>query len=184
MPDHLIVRLADEGIPIGAICRATKRPRDEVLEIVEEARQQGQIVEVPASDWPVGSRRGGRAPVVSPRRTEDLDELLMPLMRLYGLTLKQATVLGCLLRGSKSKPTLHRAISGDEAETVPKIVDVIICTLRKKLLPFELQVETIWGRGYSLVPESARTIVAAVAEHNKAFGILGADPEAQSDGQH
>lgn len=45
-----------------------------------------------------------------------------------------------------------RYATGDEPEI--KIVDVFICKLRKKLKPFGIEVETVWGQGYHLPPES------------------------------
>lgn len=38
--------------------------------------------------------------------------------------------------------------NGDEIE--PKIVDVFVCKLRKKLNRFGIQIMTVWGQGYSL----------------------------------
>ncbi len=41
----------------------------------------------------------------------------------------------------------------DEAEI--KIVDVVICKLRKKLKPLGVEIATVWGRGYRFVNSSA-----------------------------
>lgn len=41
----------------------------------------------------------------------------------------------------------------DRAE--PKIVDVYVCKLRKKLKLYDVSIETIWGKGYRL-PERER----------------------------
>lgn len=45
---------------------------------------------------------------------------------------------------------LYRDLHRDEAE--PKIVDVFICKLRRKLKPFGIKIETVWGVGYYLDP--------------------------------
>jgi two-component system cell cycle response regulator CtrA len=37
---------------------------------------------------------------------------------------------------------------GDTAEE--KIVDVFICKIRKKVAPFGVRIETVWGRGWTL----------------------------------
>lgn len=37
-----------------------------------------------------------------------------------------------------------------DVEPEPKIVDVFVCKIRKKLKPFGVIIETIWGQGYSL----------------------------------
>lgn len=50
-----------------------------------------------------------------------------------------------------SKEYMHRALSkSDEPETEPQLVNVIACNIRKKLKPFGLNFETVWGRGYRL----------------------------------
>lgn len=43
---------------------------------------------------------------------------------------------------------LYRNEAKDEAEI--KIVDVFLCKLRKKLAPFDIGIETIWGVGYAM----------------------------------
>jgi two-component system cell cycle response regulator CtrA len=45
-----------------------------------------------------------------------------------------------------------------------KIVDVYICKLRKKLVPWSLEITTLWGIGYALPPASRdrlRHLIAA-----------------------
>ncbi|GAA2871795.1 DNA-binding response OmpR family regulator [Aminobacter niigataensis] len=37
-----------------------------------------------------------------------------------------------------------------------KIIDVWICKLRKKLLPLGVKIETVWGRGYRLLPVASQ----------------------------
>ena len=53
--------------------------------------------------------------------------------------------------------TLYSARAGDEADVEPKIVDVFICKIRKKLKPFGQQIQTVWGQGYTL-DEDARAL--------------------------
>jgi two-component system cell cycle response regulator CtrA len=43
-----------------------------------------------------------------------------------------------------------------------KIIDVIFCKIRKKLKPFGVQIETIWGRGYFLDPENRAKMRALI----------------------
>lgn len=40
-------------------------------------------------------------------------------------------------------------VTGDE-DVNPKIVDVFICKIRKKVKPFGIDIRTVWGHGYSL----------------------------------
>lgn len=60
-----------------------------------------------------------------------------------------------------TKEHLHTALSDkDEPDTELKIVDVIACKVRKKLLPFGVTFETVWGRGYRLSPDDRRRFCA------------------------
>jgi two-component system cell cycle response regulator CtrA len=53
---------------------------------------------------------------------------------------------------STALSALYSDFGKDEAE--PKIVDVFICKLRKKVRPFGIEVETVWGQGYRMSAES------------------------------
>lgn len=37
-----------------------------------------------------------------------------------------------------------------------KIIDVFVCKLRKKLTPLGVEILTVWGQGYRLVPKAER----------------------------
>lgn len=81
-----------------------------------------------------------------------------PLPFEWGLTGQESAVFGVLVnRPLATKDAvmaaLYRSIGRDEAE--PKIVDVFICKMRKKLKPFGIEIRTIWGQGYAL-PETLR----------------------------
>jgi len=41
-----------------------------------------------------------------------------------------------------------------------KIIDVFVCKLRKKLRPLGVNIDTVWGRGYRLLPAVARSEAA------------------------
>ena len=43
-------------------------------------------------------------------------------------------------------------IDGEEVE--PKIVDVFVCKMRRKLAKFGVDIMTVWGTGYSLANRS------------------------------
>jgi two-component system, cell cycle response regulator CtrA len=72
-----------------------------------------------------------------------------------------------LSRSELSKEALFEAVYADRYldndEPEIKIVDVLVCKLRKKLAPFKLTIETLWGRGYALSVESK----AAIRRMNK-----------------
>lgn len=59
---------------------------------------------------------------------------------------------------AKSKFLDNVYLNPDE-EPEPKIVDVIVCKLRRKMKGFGVQIETHWGAGYSLKLASDVSIV-------------------------
>lgn len=93
----------------------------------------------------------------------------------WGLTPGEERLLAELVRMPEgavaSKERLHVAFSGgDEPETALKIVDVIVCKVRKKLAASgvchddeEGAIRTVWGRGYSLSPFLRQALRAATA---------------------
>ena len=155
------VRLADEGIPVRAIARSTKLPSEDVYEILREAIAAGSIVEMPKDDWPIGSTRGQRTAFQGTPLDND-DALQIACARFFKVTKLEAAIFTTLLkRNEVTRQQLHAVIeqtrSGEATKdaTDPKMVDVIICHLRKKLKPPGIEIETIWGIGY-LVPAADR----------------------------
>ena len=165
--DVIAVRFADEGVPLRAIARAIKRPTDAVRLAVETAVYQGKIVAVPRDDWPIGTPRDSRFPSVARAYKIDDESLVFGCKRLFGVTRLQASLLAVLLNRSEvSRDTLHQIIesrrpSGKE-ETNPKMVDVVIWNLRKRLKPFNHTIKTLWACGYYMEPAQRREILEKV----------------------
>lgn len=85
----------------------------------------------------------------------------------YRLTASEQRMLGALMRRAlltkeAALAALYTDSHRDPAE--PKIVDVFICKMRKKLTPFGIEIATAWGQGYRLTPESKSLIADRVAE--------------------
>ena len=54
---------------------------------------------------------------------------------------------------------LHLAsCPGEYPETHPKIIDVQICKMRRKLTPIGISIETVWGEGYRLAGDARQII--------------------------
>jgi two-component system cell cycle response regulator CtrA len=80
----------------------------------------------------------------------------------FGLTGQESRILSMLMqRGMTTKEQLLVAVTtdptGNQQPTI-KIVDVFICKMRKKLAPFGIVIETVWGRGYNLDQENRRKV--------------------------
>lgn len=89
-------------------------------------------------------------------RIRQLEDVLMPAtarVRIeWRLTPSEARVFSHLTtREVATKQSIMLAIYSDRLdEPEIKIVDVFICKMRKKLLPFGVVIETVWGIGYAL----------------------------------
>lgn len=174
-PTHYIplaVRAANEGIPVAAIARVLLRPLDEVYETLRDERSRGAIADMPRADWPPGTRMVDRNPSVS---LPNDDDLAFMCKKTFRLTTLEAGFLVVLLKHRQvEKSRLHNIVeqqrmtrqsqpSAMEA-TDPKMVDVMICKLRKKLKTVdpELKIETIWGGGYYIETPMKPKIIAHV----------------------
>lgn len=153
--NSIVIMLADEGVPVSAIARSVKVPSDEVRDVLHEALATGRLVEMPRSDWPPHMRRADRMPSTGLDINDD--QLLAHCRRLFKLTQLEATVFIPLLkRDEASKQALHGAIEAGRAaraaasadETDPKMVDVVVHKLRRKLRPHAIEIKTLWAKGY------------------------------------
>jgi DNA-binding response OmpR family regulator len=117
------------------------------------------------------------------------DELAPPgyVPAVFGLTpIEERAFKALLSREQWTKEALFTSIYLDHAEDDEpeiKIVDVIICKLRKKLVPLKLEIDTYWCRGYRMSPANrARAAVlidcaledeAAAARPTAASSLMG-----------
>lgn len=157
----VMVRLADEGIPINAIARSLRTPSSDVREIIKEACEKSQILAVPRDDWPPGSQRDGRLPDCVRLSMAD-PVFITHLMRAYHVTGSEAALLaGLIRRPEMTRASLHVLIQreGRDEDTDIKIVDVFMCKLRAKLKKHGIFIKTIWGRGYFLEPAGRKMIM-------------------------
>lgn len=163
----MAIRMADEGIPIGAIIRVIRQPSDFVRPVLKEAQAKGLILTIPRDDWPPGSRRSERVPDCVPVDIET-ETLVSTLMRVFKVTPAQSMILAQLLKRSEiTKSALHQCVQRDGSEpTDPKIVDVLVCHLRKRL-PGDIKIETIWGRGYYMSPSSKALAMRRIEAYNE-----------------
>jgi two-component system cell cycle response regulator CtrA len=105
-------------------------------------------------------------------RIRDLEEQLGFVFECppqFCLTANEAKIFGLLLK--KPLVTKEFAVSAiylhkqDEAEI--KIIDVWVCRMRRKLKPYGITIETVWGQGYRLPPESRAIAEKLLAEANQ-----------------
>jgi two-component system cell cycle response regulator CtrA len=93
---------------------------------------------------------------------EEMIGIRITVPLIFQFTIKEAMLFGILLkREMVTKQMAMDALyglsaSGEEAEI--KIIDVFICKIRKKLKPFGIEVETVWGQGYRLTQAAKSTV--------------------------
>lgn len=155
---EIAVRLADEGIPIRAIARAVKYSSENIRDVLHTALDCGQLVQMPRDDWPIGVARDRHIPDALSAKPVETEQMIFNIVRLFKVTKLQAAVFSVLIkRNEATKDILHQVTEQrrlpNKEETDPKIVDVVICNLRKKLKPFGLKIMTAWACGYYMEPE-------------------------------
>jgi len=84
--NDILIRLADEGIPVRVISRATQRPSDAIREVLRDALSHGSIVQIPREDWPTSSTRDSRIPDMKTITALDEELLLLHMVRLFHVT--------------------------------------------------------------------------------------------------
>ena len=168
--NKIAIRMADEGIPLRAICRATKIPSDDLREVLDDAITRGCILQVPNEDWPIGTTRVNRCPAAASLASLS-DELLdCYIGHVFKATrLEAAVLIPIIKRPEVSREGLHQAIEdrrpGATEQTDPKMVDVVICKLRKKLAVWELIILTNWSRGYSMSSDDRKLAAKMIMDY-------------------
>jgi hypothetical protein len=170
--EAVAIRLADEGIPIRAIARATRLAPGSVYETLRDAIGRGAICEMPKDDWPSGQSRQARAPFVNPA-FDEAETFKFACARCFKATPQEAAILATLLKRREcTKEQLHVAIeqgrSGESQKNSPtaiKIIDVFICKLRKKLTPHNIKIETVWSQGYMISAENRERAINMLNEY-------------------
>jgi hypothetical protein len=168
---HFIEGLANEGVPICAIARSFSKSAGEVKEVLDDARGRGVIVELPQFDWPPGTSRMRRLPAFMSKISPA--DFIMAVRDLFKLTVLEAEFVRVLVYNNRAdKPKLHSValkLRVDRStkpnsydDTDPKMVDVVICHLRKKLTKHEVTIKTLWGSGYFLDEEQRKNILGRV----------------------
>lgn len=102
------------------------------------------------------------------RQYREAIEVQRPYPEAWRLTKYEGRMLKALARakgGYVSTEQLLVTLYGLEPDVEPKIVDVWICKLRKKLAGTGIEIRTSWGVGFGLSPESVLALRRIVAEN-------------------
>jgi hypothetical protein len=175
--EHIVLRLADEGVPVAAISRAFKRPSEELWPLIEEALFSGKLAVRPAADWRPGSRRDDRVPEKAPIRAADFEQLTADLCLGFDLEPPEARLLALLMvRDDAPRTALQSAVRGPGGIADPGALEDCADALRRKLARHGIGIETIRGDRYALPPAAAARLRHLVAERRElAEGMADAD---------
>ena len=149
--DAIVVRLADEGVPLRAIARATNTPSDQLRTKLREARDEGRLLDLPNEDWPPGFPRDQRALQLSRMVTQNPEAVTLAANHVFGLTATEVTLLMTLIQSPD--------VPKERISMAPRTIDVHICHIRKALAPFGIAIGTIWGYGYQLSEPHRRKVM-------------------------
>jgi DNA-binding response OmpR family regulator len=165
-------RLADEGVPIRAMARSFKKPSENVRAAVGEGIYHGRIVHMPKDDWQLGQKREDRDQTFNRHLRMNDENLIASIIRVFKVTKLQGALLAALLnRNEVSKDTMHQIIESrrgpNRDETDIKMVDVVICNLRKRMKPHPFVVNTLWGYGYYMTAADRKSILEMVTQNGQ-----------------
>ena len=141
-PCAIAVRLADEGVPVAAIARATHIPSTRLYETLTLARMEGRLLDLPRDDWPPGCPRDQRSLRLSRMVTQNPEAIALAMQRVFSLTSAEVILLTALIQNVN--------VSRERIDMPRKTVDVHICNIRRRLAPFGITIATLWGFGYQL----------------------------------
>lgn len=172
---EVAVALADEGVPVRAIARSIKTPGEDVYELLKQAVANGRLIELPKDDWPPGGRHN-RTQIEKAVLHHDDSILRLAAANYFKFTKLQSVVFIALLRRSEaSKAYLHNAVENNRASnaepTDQKMIDVVICGIRRRMRPLNIEIETIWGVGYYMKPPSREAALGFLNAHLATTGV-------------
>lgn len=168
-------RMANERIPVNVIARCLAAPAESVRNALETALHCGVIVEMPRADWPPTGKLSDHIPTRPPVPSDE--NIIFALRKLIKLTPLEANFLSVLMKFDEAdKSKLHMVIENQRSQraggpskmeqTDPKMVDVMICKLRKRLETFDpgLKIKTMWGSGYYIEEAVRRRLLDYVSQ--------------------
>lgn len=154
------LRLADEGVPLRAIARATRIPSGDLREELLQAQADGRLLLLPHDDWPPGFPREQRALQLSRQishlATVPENTICLTIGRVFGVTATEAKLLLLLLQ--------NHALDKNRDDMAANTVDVHVFHIRKRLQPYGIEIITIWGFGYQLSARDRKKAMSIILQ--------------------
>lgn len=165
----IAVSFAQQGVAMDTIARSLVAPREQVEHAIRTAFNSGVIAALPpATSGDIRSAMHSelinlRAQLAACKDlirelADKKSEGVADFHGVAGLTRKEATVVNALLvHGRLSRERIyHECYGGFDASDMPepKIVDVFICKIRKKLAPHNVSIQNMWGFGFEMTGDN------------------------------
>ena len=134
-------------------------PSSDLREQLHEALSDGRLLELPSDDWPVGLPRDQRSLQISRMVRENREALHLVAMQLFGLHPERRPGAGEAAGDRARQPgsrCMWRCHGPSDPVSDIKIVDVAICSMRKRLEKFGIEIMTLWAYGFRLSSEHRR----------------------------
>lgn len=164
----IVTVFARQGIALSTIARAMAIPVERVDGMCRRAHENDELQMIPPMK-PDDTRHALLSEVTNLRAQLDdaqaqirsMNERRETSSDVYtyvgGLTRKEAEIVAAIVRyGRATKASLYHSLYGGtdaEEQREPKIIDVYVCKIRKKLRPLGVAIGTQWGVGYTMEPD-------------------------------
>ena len=158
--DHIIIRLAAEGVPQAAIARAICRSRPFVRHAILAAVSAGTLKRESAVDWIMpGTPDADQIPFGA------IDQLAGRLRLAIGLRPQCARFVAAL---GELQPALNSHLLRIVSDK-PAVVQQIAFKSRAALADLDISFEAIWGLGYRMDDDNRRKLIAAINDVERRF---------------
>ena len=154
VPIDIAIRLANEGVPVQAIARATGWPFADLHAQLRMAQVNGDLITIPRVDWPAGYPREQKLQQLTRSVLDRKADLELTIRQIFGIQPRLAQLLLLLLLHSDVHR--ERIYQLGEAGGDSNTPAVYISHLRRALQRFGLPVQTLYGYGYRMRPEHQR----------------------------
>jgi len=90
------------------------------------------------------------------------------VVRVFGLTPSEMRLLNALIASKWVSKSVGYYCSSLDCRGIEhiKIVDVLICRIRKKLKPYGFVIQTIWGEGWQMSATDRQSILDIIAKES------------------
>lgn len=170
--EMIIIRSAQENIPIKVMSRVLGYPELKLKRYIEKAIEDGRIDQAPPDDWPhlggISQSLPSHELIYYGHHNRDVADACVE----FGLTAGEGCLLMCLVKRAGqfcSIETLLAATARNPENIIGNLLQTRVCSIRKKLKPFGIDFITKRWCGYMMPVSSAQIVVTRIAARRRAI---------------